>query len=122
MSAPGSVAGESGQHEMRSVPSGARFAAGDAVRVRDDWPERRGPCHIRTPHYLRGCEGRIAAVLGAFPNPEDLAFARPAPVRTLYHVLFEQPPLWQEGEPGDTALVEIFEHWLEPASPGRKAA
>jgi nitrile hydratase len=104
----------------------AAFAPGTRVRVRDDWPERRGPCHIRTPHYLRGREGVIQAVLGAFPNPEDLAFARPAPRRPLYHVLFEQPPIWAEGEAGDSLLVEIFEHWLDPATttipPAQEAA
>jgi nitrile hydratase len=93
-----------------------RFAPGDAVRVKDDWPERRGPCHIRTPHYLRGRPGVVQRVLGAFPNPEDLAFARPAPLRVLYHVLFAQKPLFGEGAPGDELLVEIFEHWLEPAA------
>ena len=93
----------------------AAFAPGASVRVRDDWPERRGPCHIRTPHYLRGREGRVERVLGAFPNPEDLAFARPAPRRVLYHVLFAQPPLFGEGHAGDDVLVEVFEHWLEPA-------
>jgi len=98
-----------------------RFAPGAAVRVKDDWPERRGPCHIRTPHYLRGRPGRVQRVLGAFPNPEDLAFARPAARRVLYHVLFDQPPLFQEGEAGDEVLVEIFEHWLEPVEE-RKAA
>ncbi|MEN0075720.1 MAG: SH3-like domain-containing protein [Paracraurococcus sp.] len=98
-----------------------RFAPGARVRVRDAWPERRRlpsgapSCHIRTPHYLRGREGEVRAVLGAFANPEDLAFARPAPRRVLYHVLFAQPPIWQEGGEGDTLLVEIFEHWLEPA-------
>lgn len=92
-----------------------RFAPGAAVLVRDDWPERRGPCHIRTPHYLRGRRGTVQRVLGAFANPEDLAFARPASKRVLYHVLFEQPPLFQEGQSGDEVLVEIFEHWLEPA-------
>lgn len=92
-----------------------RFAPGTEVRVRDDWPERRGPCHIRTPHYLRGRPGRVERVLGAFPNPEELAFARPAPRRVLYHVLFAQRPLFGEGAPGDDVLVEIFEHWLEPA-------
>jgi nitrile hydratase len=97
------------------APGAARFAPGDAVLVKDDWPERRGPCHIRTPHYLRGRQGRIERILGAFPNPEDLAFARPAPRRVLYHVLFDQPPIFDEGEPGDALLVEIFEHWLEPA-------
>jgi nitrile hydratase subunit beta len=92
----------------------AAFAPGAAVRVKDDWPESRGPAHIRTPHYLRGMRGRVVRRLGAFPNPEDLAFARPAPRRLLYHVIFDQPSLWQEGQPGDEVLVEIFEHWLEP--------
>jgi nitrile hydratase subunit beta len=112
-----SAAGRGGLNPPRAI-----FAVGDAVRVKDDWPERRGPCHIRTPHYLRGRQGTVSAVLGAFANPEDLAFSRPAPLRVLYHVLFEQPPLFHEGAAGDTALVEIFEHWLEPATPERQAA
>lgn len=98
------------------------FTPGDRVRVKDDWPETRGRCHIRTPHYLRGRSGRIERVLGSFPNPEDLAFARPAPSRPLYHVLFDQPPIWSEGEAGDSLLVEIFEHWLEPAQKSEKEA
>jgi hypothetical protein len=92
-----------------------RFAPGAAVRVKDDWPERRGPCHIRTPHFIRGRKGTIVRRLGAFPNPEDLAFARPAPKRNLYHVLFDQQPIWNEGTPGDTLMIEVFEHWLEEA-------
>ncbi len=91
-----------------------RFAPGATVRVKDDWPERRGPCHIRTPHYIRGRTGTVVRPLGAFANPEDLAFARPAPKRTLYHVLFAQEPIWHEGKPADTLMVEVFEHWLEP--------
>ena len=91
------------------------LAPGTAVTVKNDWPELCGPCHIRTPHYLRGERGRVVRVLGAFPNPEDLAFNRPAPSRTLYHVAFSQPALWHEGHGGDEVVVEIFEHWLEPA-------
>ena len=36
---------------MSAAPdaSAPRFAAGTQVRVKDDWPETRGPCHIRTP-------------------------------------------------------------------------
>jgi nitrile hydratase subunit beta len=94
------------------------FAAGTRVRVRRDFPERRGPCHIRTPHYLRGLDGVIERPLGAWPNPEDLAFGRPAARVPLYHVRFDQPPLFGEGAAGDTLLVEIFEHWLEPRSDG----
>jgi nitrile hydratase len=91
------------------------LAPGTRVRVRDDWPETRGPCHIRTPHYLRGETGTVLRHLGDFPNPEDLAFARPAANRTLYHVAFAQPDVWQEGRDGDELLVELYEHWLEPA-------
>ena len=93
----------------------AAMAPGTAVRVKDDWPETRGPVHIRTPHYLRGMRGTVVRGLGAFANPEDLAFARPAAQLALYHVAFDQPAVWQEGRAGDGLLVEIFEHWLEPA-------
>jgi hypothetical protein len=91
------------------------FAAGARVRVKDDWPETRGPVHIRTPHYLRGMQGTVVRQLGAFPNPEDLAFARLAERRPLYHVAFDQTAVWREGHAGDELLVEIYEHWLEPA-------
>jgi nitrile hydratase len=91
------------------------LAPGTQVRVKNDWPETRGPAHVRTPHYLRGETGTVLCHLGAFPNPEDLAFARPAPLRDLYHVRFAQPALWGEGEAGDELVVELYEHWLEPA-------
>ncbi len=90
------------------------MAPGVAVRVRDDWPEARGPVHIRTPHYLRGQPGTVLRCLGDFPNPEDLAFARPAARRTLYHVAFDGRALWPDGT-ADEIVAEIFEHWLEPA-------
>jgi hypothetical protein len=69
--------------------------------------------HLRTSHYLRGLHGTVVRQLGTYPNPEDLAFARPAANRVLYHVAFEQPAVWQEGRAGDELLVEIYEHWLE---------
>lgn len=92
----------------------ARFAAGDRVRVRDDWPEMRGPCHIRTPHYLRGHEGRVLRHLGDFPNPEDLAFARPAKRLPLYHVTFPLPALFPDARDRDDLVVELYQTWLEP--------
>jgi len=87
---------------------------GTSVRVRDDWPEARGPCHIRTPHYLRGCRGTVVQYLGAFRNPEDLAFARPAATLALYHVAFAPRSIWPDAG-GDEILVELFESWLEAA-------
>jgi hypothetical protein len=89
------------------------FAPGDAVLVKHDWPESRGPVHIRTPHYLRGHKGRVVRQLGVFPNPEDLAFARPAATRALYHVAFPIRELWPDGGGTDDVVVEIYEHWLE---------
>ena len=90
------------------------IAPGTRVRVRDDWPETRGPCHIRTPHYLRGETGVVTRHLGDFPNPEELAFARPARTLPLYHVRFALAQLWDDGAPGADLLVELFEPWLEP--------
>lgn len=87
---------------------------GTAVRVRDNWPEARGPCHIRTPHYLRGRPGTVVRHLGQFANPEDLAFARPAAKLDLYHVAFRPSTLWPDAG-GDEVLVEVFEPWLEAA-------
>jgi hypothetical protein len=92
-----------------------QFAPGAPIRVRDDWPEARGPVHIRTPHYLRGKSGTVVRQLGAFANPEDLAFARPAAILPLYHVAFAQDALWPEGLGSDVLLVELYEPWLEPA-------
>lgn len=89
------------------------FAPGDTVRVRDDWPEQRGPAHIRTPYYIRGQKGVVVRHLGNFPNPEDLAFARPAEARPLYHVRFQKGAIWPEARPDDDLLVEIYGHWLE---------
>jgi nitrile hydratase len=86
---------------------------GTSVRVRDDWPETRGPCHIRTPHYLRGRTGTVTRHLGDFANPEDLAFARPAPRLPLYHVCFDLAAIWPEPAAGDAVLVELFGPWLE---------
>lgn len=95
-----------------TAPS-ATLAVGTRVRVRLDWPETRGPCHIRTPHYVRGREGVIVRALGRFRNPEQLAFARPAEELALYHVRFDLRTIW----PGTEAdlLLELYESWLEAA-------
>ncbi|MEJ1975673.1 MAG: SH3-like domain-containing protein [Acetobacteraceae bacterium] len=74
------IAGRQGSRLMR-------FQAGAPVMVRD-WPEARGPAHVRTPHYLRGRPGTIIRYMGRFADPERLAFGRPADLRALYHVAF----------------------------------
>lgn len=102
---------------MNAAASGGlvMIPVGAKVRVRNAWPERHAPMHIRTPHYLRGREGTVARHLGTFPNPEAIAFGRPGEPRDLYHVVFDQPAVWNEGEAGDTLMVELFAHWLEEA-------
>ena len=96
------------------------FSAGQTVRVKDEWPEAAGPVHIRTPWYVRGLEGEVVRCLGEFANPEDLAFARPAEKRPLYHVRFRKGAIWPEVKADDELLVEIFGHWLEPAAGERR--
>ncbi len=92
----------------------ARFAAGARVRVRAAYP----PGHIRTPYYVRGKVGVVERIVGAFPNPEELAFGHDGlPRRALYRVRFRQREVWPDYAEGecDTLDVEIYEHWLEAA-------
>jgi nitrile hydratase subunit beta len=89
------------------------FAVGDRVAVRDAWQ----PGHVRTPHYIKGHVGTVAQVLGAFPNPEELAYRRAGlPKSTLYRVRFKQPDLWPgyAGPADDTLDIELYHHWLAP--------
>ncbi len=81
------------------------------VRVRAMMP----PGHVRTPAYLRGKTGKIERALGAFPNPEQLAYRQKAGPRALYRVRFTMAELWGEAaeNPDDTLDAEIFAHWLE---------
>lgn len=91
-----------------------RFAIGDRVRVRLDYPRH----HCRTPFYCRGKTGEVERLCGAFRNPEDLAYAgQGLPKQPLYRVRFRQSELWPAyaGPGHDVVEVEIYEHWLEPA-------
>lgn len=93
----------------------ARFAAGDAVRVRRAFPIG----HVRTPFYIRGKRGVIERLCGVYGNPEELAYARSGkPAQPLYRVRFLQHDVWPDylGHPQDTVDVEIYQHWLETAS------
>lgn len=92
-----------------------RFSPGDAVSVRADHP----PGHVRTPYFIRGHAGVVQSVLGAFENPEELAYGRhDGDVQTLYRVSFVQSDIWPryDGPPADTLVIDIYEHWLEPRS------
>jgi hypothetical protein len=92
----------------------ARFQPGDRVHVRAD----EKPGHVRTPDYVKGKTGRIESMLGAFKNPESLAYGDSGlPERSLYKVGFRQKDLWDEymGSADDALYIDLYEHWLEPA-------
>ena len=94
-----------------------RFADGARVQVRVAFP----PGHVRTPHFVRGKAGIVDGVAGSFANPEELAYGRDGlPARALYRVRFRQTDLWPgyAGRPEDTAVVDIYEHWLEAVEGG----
>jgi nitrile hydratase len=98
---------------------GHRFNVGDAVVVKRAFP----PGHRRTPYYIRGKQGVIERICGAFPNPEELAYGFDGePRKVLYRVRFAQNHVWEDysGPTHDVIEMEIFEHWLEPA-PGAAA-
>ncbi len=106
---------------MSGAASGASdpFAVGASVRVRLAWP----PGHVRAPAYIRGRIGTVAANLGPYPNPEEIAFRRSGlPGSLLYRVRFRQTDVWPDyrGATGDTLDVEIYHHWLEPAGDATK--
>ena len=70
-----------------------RFHIGDRVKVRNAYPIG----HVRTPYYVRGKRGVIERICGAFPNAEELAYARTGrPAQPLYRVRFRQRELWTD--------------------------
>jgi nitrile hydratase len=98
----------------RIGPIAQRFRPGDSVRVRRADP----PGHLRTPWYIRGQTGVVERVCGSYPNPEELAYARPGlPAQPLYRVRFLQRQVWPgySGGARDTVDIEIYQHWLDSA-------
>ena len=92
----------------------ARFGDGRAVRIRVGSPTH----HFRTPAYIQGHVGVVDALCGIYPNPESLAHGGDGlPRQPLYRVRLRQTDLWPEysGNPADTLLVDVYQHWLEAA-------
>jgi Nitrile hydratase beta subunit, C-terminal len=93
------------------------YRPGDRVRV---LPSEK-PGHVRTPWYIKGKAGWVESVIGAYPNPEDLAYGLSGlPQHHLYKVGFRQADLWKdyEGPAEDRLYADVYEHWLEPAGGG----
>lgn len=93
----------------------ARFSPGDEVRIGRTYPIG----HCRTPWYVRGQKGIIERYCGDFSNPEELAYGRDGlPAIALYRVRLKIEEIWPDAPHGDTLEVEVFEHWIQPASKG----
>lgn len=83
----------------------------ERVRVKTMTP----PGHVRAPYYLRGKVGEIERPLGAFKNPEQLAYGLEAEKKDLYRVRFTMAEVWGDRaeRPTDTLDAELYAHWLE---------
>lgn len=93
----------------------ARFKVGDSVIV-DDRPVVG---HCRTPQFVRGHQGIVAEIQGAFRDPERLAYHRPGlPALVLYKVRFNQKDLWPDytGDEADQLEMDIYDNWLKPGA------
>lgn len=91
-----------------------RFQVGDAVTVR----ELPVLFYTRTPEYVRGATGEIAAVAYESPAAEDETWDIPdAQPEWFYVVRFNMSELWYgyTGTTTDTLQTEIPEHWLQAA-------
>lgn len=91
-----------------------RYHPGDLVSVRVGNPAT----HYRTPSYIQGKKGRVDSFWGVYRNPESLAYGGSgAPKQPLYRVEFNQGDLWENynGQPADKLLIDIYQHWLDPA-------
>lgn len=99
---------------MSFTAAPARYANGAPVRIRVDAPAH----HYRTPAYIQGQRGVVAALCGVYPNPESLAHGGDGlPAQPLYRIRLRQTDLWPDyaGNPDDTLLVDVYQHWLQPA-------
>jgi nitrile hydratase len=90
-----------------------RFAAGDAVRVRDIHPAG----HTRCPRYVRGRVGTVERVDPPAPLPDVEAHSERAPAEAVYGVRFLAGELWgARAEPEVAVSVDLWESYLEPAA------
>ena len=89
-----------------------RFAAGDAVRARNDHPAG----HTRLPRYVRGRPGVIARDHGVFVLPDSNASGRGPQPQHVYSVRFTARALWgEQAAARDAVYVDLWDDYLDPA-------
>lgn len=95
-------------------PLAPRFAVGDAVVTRNMHPAH----HTRLPRYARGKRGVINIVHGPQVFADTNAHGLGQNPQVVYNVRFDARELWGDSaEPNQTVSIDLWESYLEPASP-----
>ena len=86
------------------------FSVADYVQVANHQIQK----HHRVPVYLKGKTGQITAILGSYPNPEELSFfdAKGDDI-PVYRVCFSYAQLWS-GKGVNEVFADLMETWIEP--------
>lgn len=86
------------------------FSVADYVQVANHKIQK----HHRVPAYLKGKTGQITAILGSYPNPEELSlFDAKGDDIQVYRVCFSYAQLW--GNEGvNEVFADLMETWIEP--------
>jgi len=90
-----------------------RFAVGDRVTVRNDFPEGR---HVRAPGYVRGRTGKLIRKGHMIPFPGQACFRDPAPRERTWLVQFERADLWPDSPERGAITVDLWDSYLLPAA------
>lgn len=98
----------------RPAPGPARFAVGDAVRMRAAAADH----HTRLPGYVRGRRGVVERVHGAHVFADSHAQGLGEQPQWLYTVVFEEAELWGGEAPRQNLAVSVdaWESYLEHAT------
>lgn len=101
-----------GSPTARPAGTPARFAVGQAVRLR----AAAVPHHTRLPGYARGKRGVIEHLHGAHVFADSHAQGLGEQPQWLYTVAFSGDELWGAGaQAGLTVSIDAWEPYLEPA-------
>jgi nitrile hydratase len=96
--------------EQRSSNAAPRFAAGDAVRVRDI----AFAGHTRCPRYVQRRRGVVVRVDDPAPVPEIEAHRGERVLEPTYCVRFDAAELWRHDHANAAVHVDLYESYLEP--------
>jgi nitrile hydratase len=102
-----------GSPTQRPATQTARFALGQAVRLRPD----AAPHHTRLPGYARGKRGIVEALHGEHVFPDTHSQGHGEQPCWLYTVVFDERELWGDTAPrqGLSVSIDAWEPYLEPA-------